>query len=81
MKKGLDKRIDEGVLQWFGYVERMEKDRIAKIFYVGECASSCSVGWLQKRWIDTMNECLKKEVWISGNQGEWFRIGVNGGGL
>ena len=24
------KRIDEGVLRWFGYVERMESNRIAK---------------------------------------------------
>ena len=22
--KGVDKRIDEGVLEWFGHVERME---------------------------------------------------------
>ena len=28
--KGEDERIDEGVLRWFGHVERMEKDRIAK---------------------------------------------------
>ena len=26
VKKGLDERIDEDVLQWFGYVERMEMD-------------------------------------------------------
>ena len=30
VKKGLDERIDEDVLRWFGYVERMERDRIAK---------------------------------------------------
>ena len=35
MRKGLDERIDEGVLWWFGHVERMEKDRIAKRVYVG----------------------------------------------
>ena len=28
--KGVDERVDEGVLQWFGHVERMERDRIAK---------------------------------------------------
>ena len=28
--KGIDERIDEDVLQWFGHVERME--RIAKKF-------------------------------------------------
>ena len=58
--KGVDIRIDEGVLHWFGHVERMENDRIAKKVYVGECASSCSVGRLQKRWIDTEKEYLRK---------------------
>ena len=30
-----DERIDEGVLQWLGPVERMENDRIAKRVYGG----------------------------------------------
>ena len=30
VKKGLDERIDEGVLWWFGQLERMERDRIEK---------------------------------------------------
>ena len=38
--KGVDERNDEGVLQWFGHVERMENDRIAKRVYVRECAGS-----------------------------------------
>ena len=38
----------------------MERDRIAKKVYVGECAGSHSVGRLWKRWIDTVKECLKK---------------------
>ena len=44
MKKGLDERIDEDVVRWFGHVKRMEKDRIAKRVYVGESAGSGSVG-------------------------------------
>ena len=32
---GSDGRFDEGVLWWFGHVERMENDRIAKRVYVG----------------------------------------------
>ena len=43
VRKGLDERIDEGVLRWFGHLERMERDRNAKRFYVGVCAGSCSV--------------------------------------
>ena len=38
MQKGLDERINEGVLWFFSHVERMERDRIAKRKYVGECA-------------------------------------------
>ena len=49
MRKGLDERIDEGVLEWFGDVERMERDRITKRVYVGECAGSRSVGRPRKR--------------------------------
>ena len=56
VKKGLDERIDEGVLQWFGYVERIERDKITKRVYVGVCAVSRSVGRPRKRWIDTMKE-------------------------
>ena len=30
VKKGLDKRVDEGVLRWFSHVKRMERDIITK---------------------------------------------------
>ena len=49
MTKGVDERSEEGVLQWFGHVERMEKERIAKRVYVGECAGSRPVGRPRKR--------------------------------
>ena len=38
----------------------MEKDRIAKRVYVGECVGSCSVGRLRKRLIDNMKDCLRR---------------------
>ena len=44
VKKGLDERIDEGILQRFGQMERMEKNKIPKRVYVGGCAGSHSVG-------------------------------------
>ena len=61
MTKGVYERIDEGVLHWFGHVERMEKDMIAKRVYVGECAGSRSLGRPRKRWIGTVEECLRKK--------------------
>ena len=36
LKKGEDETIDEGVFRWFGHVERIENDSIAKRFYVEE---------------------------------------------
>ena len=60
MTKGLDEKIDEGILRCFGHVERVENGRIAKRIYVRECAGSRSVGRPRKRWIDTLKDCLKK---------------------
>ena len=60
MAKGVDERTYEGVLRWFGYLERMENDIIAKRVYVGKCGGSRSVGRPRKRWIDAVKDCLKK---------------------
>ena len=56
----LDERVDEGVLRWLGHVDRMERDRIGKKVYVGECAGSRSLGRTWKRFTDTVNERLRK---------------------
>ena len=49
---------EEGVEErWLGHVERVENVQIAQRVYVGECASSRSVGRPRKRW----NEGLFKE--------------------
>ena len=60
VRKGLDERIDEGVLQCFSHVKRMDRDKITKRVYVGECTGSSSMGRPQKRFIDTVKECLNK---------------------
>ena len=54
--KGVDERIDEGILRWFGHVE-MIKDRIVKRVHVGEYAGSRSV---DRPRIDTVKGCLRK---------------------
>ena len=41
VRNGLDERIDEGILQWFSHVERMERDRIAKRVYFVSVLESC----------------------------------------
>ena len=63
----------------FDHVERMEKDRIAKKVYVGECAGICSLGRLQKRGIETMKDCLWKKRF--GCQASKGMIGMYGMGL
>ena len=73
VKKGVDENIDEGVLRWFGHMERMENERIAKRVYVGECAGSRSLDRPRKRWIDSVKDCLKK----SGLDFTQARITVN----
>ena len=47
--KGVDERVDEGVLRWFGHVERMKSYRFAKRVYVGECTGTRSVGRPRKK--------------------------------
>ena len=58
--KMVDERMDESVLRWSGHWERIENDRIANGVYVRECVGGRSVGRLWKRWIDTVQDCLKK---------------------
>ena len=47
---------------------RMVHGRMAKRVCVGECGGSRSVGRPRKRWIDTVNECLRKMV---QDRSEW----------
>ena len=42
VKKRVGEIIDEGVLRWFGHVERMENEKIANRVYVEECGGSRS---------------------------------------
>ena len=79
--KGVNKKIDEGVLRWFGHVERMKNDMTAKRVFVGECAGSLSVGRPRKRWIDTVNDCLRKRDLDVRQSRELCTIEVYGEGL
>ena len=37
VKKGVNERINESMLRWFGHVERMNDSRFFKLMYSGEC--------------------------------------------
>ena len=79
--KGVDERIDEGVLWWLSHVERKEKDMIAKRVYVGVCAIIHSFGKPRKRCIDTLKDCLRERGLdvrqarrMVQDQSEWWRF-------
>ena len=40
VKKGVNERINESTLRWFGHVERMDDSRLVKRMYSGECAGN-----------------------------------------
>ena len=64
-----DEKIDESVLPWFVYIERMGNDAIYKRLYIGECMGRRSVGRSWKRWIASANDRLKyKKVWRLGRK-------------
>ena len=56
----------------------MENDRFAKRVHIGESAGSRPVVKPWKRLTDSAKNVKEKEVWMSGKQGEWYRIGVRG---
>ena len=56
-----DERDERKDLWWFGHVERMENDKIAKRVHVGDCAGSRSDGRPRNRWNETAKACLKKK--------------------
>ena len=56
MTKWANERIDEGVLQWFGQLERMEIDKIAKRVYVRKHSGSRSVSMTREKWVDSVQK-------------------------
>ena len=54
VKKGMNERINECVLSWFGHMERMEESRPVKRVYSCECVGINAVGRPKKRWIESV---------------------------
>src|SRR5678816_1261878 len=60
VKKGVNERINESMLRWFGHMERMNDSRLVKRMYSGECVGSRPAGRPKRKWIESVNECLKE---------------------
>src|SRR5678816_1591708 len=80
VKKGVNERINESTLRWFGHVERMNDSRLVKRMYNGECVGNRPAG-RPKKWIESVKECLKErneslaEARIKvHNRNEWWGL-------
>ena len=71
-----DERTDESVFRWFSHIEIMGNHIISKLVYV----SSRLVGRPRKKWIDSLNDCLKKS-WMLRKEGGRCIVGMNGWSL
>src|SRR5678815_2110545 len=60
LRSMLGVRINESMSRWFGHVERMNDSRLVKRMYSGECVGNRPVGRPKKKWIESVNECLKE---------------------
>src|SRR5678815_2451677 len=54
VNKGVNERINESSLSWFGHLERMDDSRFVKWIYSGECAGSRPAGRPKKKWIESV---------------------------
>src|SRR5678815_2173447 len=59
VKKGVNERINESMLRWFGHVERMNDSRLIKRMHNGECVGNRPAA-RPKKWIELVKECLKE---------------------
>jgi hypothetical protein len=61
--------IKKARLRWLGHVERMSDDRVIKKLYMSNPEGRRSVGRLKMRWLDDVEEDLRK-IRISGWRGK-----------
>merc|ERR1712002_1280818 len=58
---GVSERMDQGVLRWFGHVERMGNERLVKRVYDSEVRGVRRMGRPRKSWMNGVNETLKRK--------------------
>ena len=56
--KGLAERADQGVLRWFGHVERMEEERLVKKIVRSDVMGGRPRGRPRMGWIDGVKRAL-----------------------
>ena len=59
--RGVSKKIDQGVLRWFGHVERMGDERLAKRVYESYVRGTRRRGRPRKCWMNGVNELLERK--------------------
>jgi hypothetical protein len=57
-EESIVKKAERGILRWFGHVERMEEDRMAKKVYNAEVPGQRPRGRPHMRWNDTVKAAL-----------------------
>ena len=57
----VSQRIDQGVLRWFGHVERMGDERMAKRVYESNVRGVRRRGRPRKCWMDEVKEVLARK--------------------
>merc|ERR1712090_13213 len=58
---GVGERMDQGVLRWFGHVERMEGERLVRRVYDSDARGMRGRGRPRKCWIDGTKEVLSRK--------------------
>ena len=59
-KVSVGERMDQGVMRWFGHVERMGDDRLVKRVYDSEVRGVRRRGRPRKSWMDGLKETLER---------------------
>ena len=83
----VSQRMDQGVLKWFGHVERMGNERLVKRVYDSEVRGVRRKGRPRKRWMNGVKETLERkglniqEAKVSVQDRSGWRSICRGGGL
>jgi len=58
---GVGERMDQGVLRWFGHVERMGGERLVRRVYDSDARGMRGRGRPRKCWIDGTKEVMRRK--------------------